>query len=86
MSDPQAPRDAKPEVENDMAIRKAALGARWASVNGVADERSSDNWTRESVVLTPCPPGPDDRENRSTSSPPGTTTPAGMPGPGGIVR
>jgi hypothetical protein len=38
MSDPQAPRDAKPEVENDMAIRKAALGARWASVTDVGDK------------------------------------------------
>ncbi len=35
---------------------------------------SYDNSTRESVVLTPCPPGPLDRENRQESSAAGTTT------------
>ena len=30
--------------------------------------------TRESAVLTPCPPGPDDRENFTTNSACGITT------------
>ena len=36
--------------------------------------RSQDSSTRESVVLTDCPPGPLDRENRQRSSPSGITT------------
>jgi hypothetical protein len=34
---------------------------------------SKSNSTRESVVFTPCPPGPDDRENRQTNSDSGIT-------------
>ena len=36
--------------------------------------RSQDSSTRESVVLTDCPPGPLDRENRQRNSPSGITT------------
>lgn len=47
--------------------------------------RSQTSSTRESVVFTPCPPGPDERENRQRSSLSGTNTgPARMPsGDGG---
>ena len=38
------------------------------------------------VVFTDWPPGPGERENRSTSSPAGMTRPAGSPGPGGTTR
>ena len=47
---------------------------------------SSSSSTRLSAVLTPWPPGPDDRENRSTSRSPGTVRPCGTPGPGGTTR
>ena len=41
----------------------------------MADEAATsyDSSTLLSVVLTPCPPGPEDRENRSLSSASGTT-------------
>ena len=38
--------------------------------------------TRESAVFTPCPPGPDDRENRHESSDSGIVTPAATLRPG----
>lgn len=37
--------------------------------------RSQDNSTRESVVFTPCPPGPLEREKRQFSSPSGMSRP-----------
>ena len=38
------------------------------------------------AVFTPCPPGPEACEKRSTSSSPGTTSPRGAPGPGATRR
>ncbi len=54
--------------------------SRCAEVSGISDT-STLSWTRESVVFTPCPPGPDDRENRSVTASLGTTSPRGTPGP-----
>src|SRR5690606_37993065 len=48
--------------------------------------RSRLSCTRESVVLTPCPPGPEARENCSPSSDAGTVRPSGAPGPAGTNR
>ena len=39
------------------------------------DATSQDSSTRESAVLTPCPPGPDEREKRQLSSASGITIP-----------
>ncbi|GAB2898601.1 hypothetical protein GCM10027027_12330 [Neomicrococcus lactis] len=39
-----------------------------------------------SAVLTPCPPGPEDLENCSTSSPDGIRSPSGAPGAGGTYK
>ena len=43
---------------------------------------SKSNSTRESVVFTPCPPGPDERENRQTNSDSGITLERTRTGPG----
>jgi len=50
--------------------------ARVRSRSGSDGERamSKDSSTRLSVVFTDCPPGPDDRENRSRSSAAGITS------------
>lgn len=42
---------------------------------------SKSNSTRESVVFTACPPGPDERENRQTSSDSGITLERTRSGP-----
>ena len=60
----------------------AAPGARCGSVSAADDATSYSSSTRLSVVLTDWPPGPEDRENRSTSSAAGITSPSGRPGPG----
>lgn len=57
--------------------------SRWRGVRAVVVARSNESCTRESVVLTPCPPGPLARLNCSDSSWPGITSPSGIPGPGG---
>lgn len=41
---------------------------RWVSFSAVVVAKSKLSCTRESVVLTPWPPGPEERENCSTSS------------------
>lgn len=48
---------------------------RYRKCSGTDEERatSKDSSTRLSVVLTPCPPGPDDLENRSLRSRAGIT-------------
>ena len=56
--------------------------SRCDSSRAVVAPRSMLSWTRESVVLTCWPPGPEDRENRSISSAAGTVSPRGAPGPG----
>lgn len=60
--------------------------ARWISLSAVVVEISRLNWTRESDVLTPCPPGPPECENRSVNSAAGIVTPRGAPGPGGTCK
>ena len=60
--------------------------ARWVSVSDGEPARSSESSTRLSVVFTDCPPGPDDFENCSTSSPAGITRPSGNPGPARTTR
>lgn len=60
--------------------------ARWISLSAVVVEISRLNWTRESDVLTPCPPGPPECENRSVSSEAGIVIPRGAPGPGGTCK
>ena len=60
--------------------------ARWISLSAVVVEISRLNWTRESDVLTPCPPGPPECENRSVSSEAGIVIPRGAPGPGGTCQ
>ena len=50
--------------------------ARSRSRSGMLGDvaRSKMSCTRESVVFTPCPPGPDERENRHDSSDRGIIT------------
>lgn len=57
--------------------------SRCRSVSDVVVAMSRESWTRESVVLTPWPPGPLARLNCSDRSEPGITSPSGIPGPGG---
>lgn len=59
---------------------------RWMSFNAVVVATSKLSCTRESVVFTPCPPGPEACVKRSTSSLSGTTSPFGAPGPGSIRK
>ncbi len=47
---------------------------RNGSGNAAVSLRSKDSSTRLSLVFTPWPPGPLDRENRQRSSPAGTVT------------
>src|SRR5690625_4921967 len=66
--------------------RCASTRRRWVSLSALVVARSRLSCTRESVVLTPCPPGPEAWENRSTSSAAGSVRPSGIPGPGGTLR
>ena len=62
--------------------RRRPAGRRGGRPAGPAGGRSAraapagatDSSTRESAVLTPCPPGPEERENRQLSAAAGTTT------------
>lgn len=69
-----------------LSARCSRARARWVSLRADVVPRSKLSCTRESVVLTPCPPGPDARENCSTSSAAGTVRPRGAPGPGRTCR
>ena len=60
--------------------------ARWVSVRAVLVDTSYSSSTRLSVVLTDCPPGPEEREKRSVSSPAGIVRPPGSPGPEVTLR
>jgi len=62
--------------------------ARSRSCSRCTGERTEDpatshtSSTRESAVFTPCPPGPDERENRQESSDSGIVSPASTRRPG----
>lgn len=58
---------------------------RCDSLSTLTRARSTDNCTLLSVVLIPCPPGPDDRANCSVRSAAGIVRPFGIPGPGSMV-
>ena len=64
----------------------AAPGARCASVSVDAVRTSYSSSTRLSRVLTDWPPGPGEREKRSTRSASGTTRPVGQAGTGRDVQ
>ena len=68
------------------SARRLRTRSRWTSLNAVVVPKSSLSCTRESVVSTPWPPGPEARENCSTSSSAGTLRPRGAPAPGGTYR
>ena len=72
-------------VPTSWGASRRSSRSRWPSLSVVLAAMSKLSWTRESVVLTPCPPGPDARVNRSVSSPAGMVRPSGTPGPGGIT-
>ena len=72
-----------PEI---LAESRSRARSRWTSLSAVVVPRSRLSCTRESAVLTLWPPGPEARENCSTSSPAGTRRPRGAPGPGGTCR
>ena len=66
--------------------RRENSRSRCSGVRAVLAPMSKLSWTRESVVLTPWPPGPDARANFSLSSRSGRISPCGIPGPGGTRR
>ena len=66
--------------------QRRSARARWVSVSVVAVRTSYSSSTRLSEVLTDWPPGPGEREKRSTRSASGTTSPDGRPGPGRDVQ
>ena len=72
-----------PEI---LSASRPRTRSRCTSLSAVVVPRSRLSCTRESVVLTPWPPGPEARENCSTSSCAGTRRPPGAPGPGGTYR
>ena len=72
-----------PEI---LSASRSMARSRWSSLSAVVVPRSRLSCTRESAVLTLWPPGPEARENCSTSSPAGTRRPRGAPGPGGTCR
>ena len=65
----------RPSARRRRASGPAAPGPL-PQVCGNEGERatSNDSSTRESVVFTPCPPGPEERENRQCSSRAGSTS------------
>src|SRR4051794_18855576 len=65
---------------------RSSSRARGSSLRTAEPAMSQLSSTRLSVVLTPCPPGPDDRLNRSISSASGTTRPSGSPRAGRRTR
>lgn len=69
-----------PEI---LGASRSSTRVRWMSFNAVVVLTSRWSCTRESAVLTLWPPGPEERENCSTSSRAGTLRPWGAPGPGG---
>ena len=72
-----------PEI---LSESRSMARSRWISLSAVVVPRSRLSCTRESAVLTLWPPGPEARENCSTSSPAGIRRPRGAPGPGGTSR
>jgi hypothetical protein len=62
--------------------RRSSARARRVGPNAEELAMSKSNSTRESVVSTPCPPGPDERENRQTNSDSGITLERTRSGPG----
>lgn len=68
------------------SARKASARRRCTSLSAIVVPMSKLSWTRESVVLTDWPPGPEERENCSTSSAAAMVRPFGAPGPGSICR
>lgn len=48
--------------------RRAIARSMSAGGSALVPVKSNTSSTRESVVLTPCPPGPEDREKRHRSS------------------
>lgn len=73
-------------VPESLSASRSRARSRWTSLRAVVVPRSRLSCTRESAVLTLWPPGPEERENCSTSSPAGTRRPRGAPGPGGTCR
>jgi len=73
-------------VPESLSASRSRMRSRWTSLSAVVARTSKLSCTRESAVLTPWPPGPEDRENCSTNSPAGTLIPRGAPGPGGTCK
>ena len=66
--------------------RRSRARARCTSVSTAEFATSQLSSTRLSLVFTPCPPGPEERLNRSCSSSAGIRSPRGMPRAGGRTR
>ncbi len=49
-------------------LRRSRSRSRWSGERTAEAAASHTSSTRESAVFTPCPPGPEDRENRHDSS------------------
>ena len=66
--------------------RLCSRRARCGSLKADEDAGSNRSSTRLSVVLTDCPPGPGEREKRSSNSPAGIVRPCRIPGAGGTLN
>jgi hypothetical protein len=63
-------------------LRRSSSRSRWSGERTAEPATSHTSSARESAVFTPCPPGPDDRENRQDSSDSGIVSPESTRRPG----
>ncbi len=63
-------------------LSRSRSRSRWSGERTAEPAASQTISARESAVFTPCPPGPDDRENRHDSSDSGIVTPESIRSPG----
>ena len=63
-------------------LRRSRSRSRWSGERTGEPATSHTSSARESAVFTPCPPGPDDRENRHDSSDSGIVSPESTRRPG----
>jgi hypothetical protein len=63
-------------------FRRSRSRSRWSGERTAEPAASQTSSARESAVFTPCPPGPEDRENRQDSSDSGIVIPESTRRPG----
>jgi len=75
-----AAMDSTPSTRRPLS--RSSSRSRWTGERTAEPAASHTSSARESAVFTPCPPGPEERENRQDSSDSGIVTPESTRRPG----